>query len=45
MNEHESIQSLIAYLQALTEVQKSGDVKVFAEIKRTIQKLEKLLND
>jgi hypothetical protein len=41
--EAEAIQSLIAYLEALTEVQKSGGVKVYTEIKRTIEKIENLL--
>lgn len=43
MSDKEYIHSLIAYLQVLAEVQKSGDFKVFAEIKRTIEKLEILL--
>jgi hypothetical protein len=45
MNKSEEIQALIAYLQALVEVQKGGEIRVFAEMRRTISKLEKLLND
>jgi hypothetical protein len=39
------VQSLISYLHALAIIEKNGHVKVFAEINRTISKLERLLND
>jgi hypothetical protein len=45
MNEREEIQALIAYLQALSSVAQSGDVKVHAETRRVIARLEKLLNN
>lgn len=41
----EEIKALISYLQTLVEVQKGGEIRVFAEMKRTIEKLEKLLNE
>lgn len=44
MSEKETVQSLIAYLQALSEVSKNSEVKVFSEIQRTISKIEKLIN-
>lgn len=44
MNEKETIMSLIAYLQALSEVSRNSNVKVFGEITRTIGKIENLLN-
>jgi hypothetical protein len=45
MNKREECQALIAYLQALSSVAKSGDVKVHAETRRVIARLEKLLNN
>jgi hypothetical protein len=45
MTKTEQIQVLIEYLHALAEVQKGGEIRVFAEMKRTIEKLEKLLNN
>lgn len=44
MSEKETVQSLISYLQALSEVSRNSEVKVFAEIQRTIGKIEKLIN-
>jgi hypothetical protein len=45
MTKTEEIQALIAYLHALAEVQKSSGIRCFAEMKRTIEKLEQLLNN
>jgi hypothetical protein len=45
MNSNEEVNVLISYLQALADVQRNSDVKVHAEIRRTIAKLEKLLNN
>lgn len=41
---NEEIGLLIAYLNALSSVSKT-DVKVFAEIKNTIEKIEEKLNE
>lgn len=45
MSEMDKIMPLIAYLHALANVNEKSDVKVFTEIKRTVQKLEELLNN
>lgn len=44
MNKKEKIHALIAYLQVLTQVSKC-DVLVYDEMRRTIKKLEELLNE
>lgn len=44
MNKNEKIHALIAYLQVLTQVSKC-DVRVYDEMRRTIKKLEELLNE
>ncbi|WP_180230005.1 hypothetical protein [Bacillus sp. AFS073361] len=45
MTTNEEVSALISYLQALVEVQKGGEIRVFAEMRRTIAKLERLLNE
>lgn len=44
MNKKEKIYALIAYLQVLTQVSKC-DVLVYDEMRRTIKKLEELLDE
>jgi ribosomal protein L29 len=44
MNDKTEVQELISYLQTLVEVSKSTEIRVFAEMKRTIARLETLLN-
>ncbi|WP_179865635.1 hypothetical protein [Bacillus sp. AFS017336] len=39
------VYALIEYLRVLVEVEKSGKVKVFDEMRNTIAKLERSLND
>jgi hypothetical protein len=43
MTDKEEAQALINYLQALVQVQRGSDVKVHAEIRRTVERLEKIL--
>jgi hypothetical protein len=44
VNKNEKIHALIAYLQVLTQVSKC-DVCVYNEMRRTIKKLEELLDE
>lgn len=44
MSEFEKVTTLISYLQTLTEVSKC-DVQVYEEIRRTVKKLDQLLNN
>lgn len=43
MDKKETVASLIAYLHALCDVSQNSEVRVFTEIKRTVAKIEKLL--
>ncbi|WP_176525829.1 hypothetical protein [Bacillus sp. AFS001701] len=45
MNDHEKLTALINYLSVLCEVSRSSEIKVFAEMQRTISKIEKLINE
>ncbi|MEH7505138.1 hypothetical protein V7152_24600 [Neobacillus drentensis] len=45
MTTNEEISALIVYLSALADVQHKSDVRVHAEIRRAISKIERLLND
>lgn len=45
MSGQTKIDLLISYLAALAEVSKSSGVKVFAEIQRTIEKIENELRE
>ncbi|WP_423410245.1 hypothetical protein AABM38_10090 [Heyndrickxia sp. MSNUG] len=44
-DKRETIASLVSYLQALVEVSKHTDVRVFSEVKRTIGQIEKIINE
>lgn len=45
MSENNEVEYLIRYLVALVEVQDRAEVTVFEEIKRTVKKLDRLLNN
>jgi hypothetical protein len=45
MDKKESVIALIQYLQTLVEVGKHSEVRVFSEIKRCIEKIERLIEE
>jgi hypothetical protein len=45
MEKNETIFALVQYLQALVEVDRHTNVKVFTELKTTVAKIERLIED
>jgi hypothetical protein len=45
MDKKESVSELVQYLQTLVEVGKHSEVRVFSEIKRCIERIERLIED